>query len=75
MMMAKKTKRREAEKETELVRKIQKRDGSVVPFDVRVTATGHRMTFSDKISGKNRAETRSKTFEGIADAISEQWIF
>jgi len=39
------------------------------------SSTGFKMTFNDKISGKNRAEIRSKTFEGIAQAIANQWIF
>jgi hypothetical protein len=39
------------------------------------SSTGFKMTFNDKISGKNRTEIRSKTFEGIANAIVEQWNF
>jgi hypothetical protein len=42
-----------------------------------VTKSGKRMAtwyyFADNTKGSNRAKVRSKTFQGIADAMAEQW--
>ena len=41
--------------------------------NIRIAPNGHRITFSDCISGKDRDKRRSKTFPGIANAMAEQW--
>ena len=42
-----------------------------------ITKSGKRMAtwyyFADNTKGSNRAKVRSKTFQGIADAMAEQW--
>ena len=37
------------------------------------TKSGKVSNWEERISGGNRSKERSKTFEGIADAMAEQW--
>ena len=46
---------------------------TTVEPNVRVTPSGFRYTFSDAQRGKDRAKKRSKTFQGVANAMAEQW--
>ena len=46
---------------------------TTVEPNIRVTPSGFRYTFSDAQRGKDRAKKRSKTFQGIANAMAEQW--
>ena len=45
---------------------------SVEP-NFRIWPNGKKTYFVDNVSGKNRAEIRSRTFPGIASAMAEQW--
>ena len=46
---------------------------TTVEPNIRVTPSGYRYTFADAQMGKDRAKKRSKTFQGVANAMAEQW--
>ena len=46
----------------------------IVKPNFKITPNGHKTYFSDNVNPvKNRAEIRSVTFSGIADAMALQW--